>query len=148
VIYENQADTDRAAIDAHREHVAHQLAGIEELEGTHPFTLKGSRRAYRLNDFLHRLVIPGHRKRFVEDPLPLYEEFGLTAEERALLDARDFIGLIHYGVILFVLEKMAVVLGLSNPDAYAQMRGETMEEFQASRNIGLKYSNAGVEDDG
>jgi gallate dioxygenase len=145
VIYENLAGTEPDALAAHRAHVGHQLAGAEGLEGTYPFTLDRSRKAYRLNDFLHRLVEPAHRKRFKEDPQRLYEEFGLTQEERDLLDARDFIGLIHYGAIFFCLEKMAVALGMTNPHVYAQMRGETMEQFQASRNIGMLYSVAGVE---
>jgi gallate dioxygenase len=38
---------------------------------------------------------------------------------------------------------MAAVLGASNPDIYAQMRNETMEEFQASRNVSMQYSVAG-----
>jgi len=145
VIYENLAETEPASLEAQRHHIGDQLAGVERIEGTHPFTLEVSHRAYRLNDFLHRLVIPAHRKRFVEDPAALYDEFGLTGEERDLLDARDFIGLIYYGVIFFCLEKMAVVLGMTNPDVYAQMRGETMEEFQKSRNISIQYSVAGVQ---
>jgi gallate dioxygenase len=146
VIYENEAETEPAAIDAHRRRVAHQLAGIERLEGTHPFTVERSRRAYRLNDFLHRLVEPAHRKRFVAAPEGLYDEFELSGEERRLLDARDFIGLIHYGVIFFCLEKMAAVLGMSNPDVYAQMRGESIEDFLKSRNVGIHYSVAGIEE--
>ena len=70
-----------------------------------------------------------------------------NADIRKLIEARDFIGLIHYGVIFFSIEKMAAVLGLSNPDVYAQMRGETMEEFQKSRNVNMQYSVAGKEDD-
>jgi gallate dioxygenase len=38
---------------------------------------------------------------------------------------------------------MAAVIGSSNPTIYAQMRGETMEEFQASRNVSMQYSVAG-----
>ena len=63
-----------------------------------------------------------------------------------MLDARDWIGLIHYGVIFFCLEKMAAVVGSSNPEVYAQMRGETMEEFQATRNVSMQYSVAGGEE--
>ena len=37
----------------------HQLDGIEKLEGTYPFTLKTSVKAYRLNKFLHELIRPG-----------------------------------------------------------------------------------------
>jgi gallate dioxygenase len=50
---------------------------------------------------------------------------------------------IHYGAIFFGLEKMAAVLKLSNADVYAQMRGESVEEFQKSRNVQMTYSVAG-----
>jgi len=143
LIYENDNEPDAAEADAQRQHIGHQLAGVEKLEGTHPFTLEVSQRAYRLNDFLHRLVIPEHRERFLNDTQALYKEFELTKEECDLLDARDWIGLIHHGVIFFCLEKMAAVIGSSNPDVYAQMRGETMEEFQSSRNVSMQYSVAG-----
>ncbi len=147
VIYENLAEPDPQVTQAQRDLIARQLAGVEEIEGTHPFTLERGHKAYRLNDFLHRLVEPEHRRRFLEEPEALYDEFALSAEERKLLDARDFIGLIHYGVIFFSIEKMAAVLGLSNPDVYAQMRGETMEEFQKSRNVNMQYSVAGKDDE-
>lgn len=146
VIYENRSETEPAIVEDHRRHVGHQLAGVEQLEGTHPFTLEKSRLTFRLNDFLHRLVDPAHRKRFLEEPNELYDQFGLTEKERDLLDARDFIGLIRYGVIFFCIEKMAAVLGMSNPDVYAQMRGESIEEFLKSRNVGIHYSVAGVEE--
>jgi gallate dioxygenase len=143
IIYENGAQPDEAEARVQRDRIAHQLTGLEKIEGTHPFTLAVSHRAFRLNDFLHRLIEPGHRRRFLEEPAVLYDEFGLSAEERRLLDARDWIGLIHYGVIFFCLEKMAAVIGSSNPEVYAQMRGETMDEFQKSRNVSMQYSVAG-----
>jgi gallate dioxygenase len=143
IIYENDAQPAKAEIAGQREHIGHQLAGLEKIEGTHPITLEVSHRAYRLNDFLRRLVEPAHRKRFMESPVDLYDEFLLTEEERGLLDARNWIGLIHYGVIFFSLEKMAAVIGSSNSEIYAQMRGETMEEFQNSRNVSMQYSVAG-----
>ena len=147
VIYENQSEPETAAMEEHREFVGRQLAGVGEIEGTHPFTLDRSHRTFRLNDFLHRLIEPAHRRRFLEEPGTLYDEFGLSEEERNLLDDRNFIGLIRYGVIFFCIEKMAAVLGLSNPDVYAQMRGESIEDFQKTRNVSMQYSVAGVEED-
>ena len=47
---------------------------------------------------------------------------------------RDWRGLIHYGVIFFMLEKLGAVVGVSNLHIYAAMRGETLEEFQKTRN--------------
>lgn len=146
IIYENDAAEDTAEKQEQLELIGHQLQGVEKLEGTHPFTLEVSHRAYRLNDFLHRLVIPEHRDRFLNDTQNLYREFELSKEERELLDERDWIGLIHYGVIFFCLEKMAAVIGQSNPHVYAQMRGETMDEFQKSRNVSMQYSVAGGEE--
>jgi gallate dioxygenase len=54
--------------------------------------------------------------------------------------------MIHYGVIFFMLEKLGAVIGVSNLHIYAAMRGETLEEFQKSRNApGALYSVAGNE---
>ena len=145
VIYESEVLPDAAAAESQRERIAEQTKGIESIEGTHPFTLEVSHRAYRVNDFLRRLTIPAHRKRFLQDTQALYDEFGLTEQERRLLDERDWIGLIHYGAIFFGLEKMAAVIGSSNPEVYAQMRGETLEEFQKSRKVSMQYSVAGGE---
>lgn len=146
LIYENEAEPAKSELEEQRQLIGHQLEGVDKLEGTHPFTLEVSHRAFRLNDFLHRLVIPEHRERFLNDTQNLYRECELSEEECRLLDARDWIGLIHYGVIFFCLEKMAAVIGESNPDVYAQMRGETMEEFQKSRNVSMQYSVAGGEE--
>ncbi len=143
LIYENDHEPEATEVEDQRRLIGQQLAGAENLEGTHLFTLDVAHRAFRLNDLLHRLIVPEHRERFLNDTQALYDDFGLTDEERALLDARDWIGLIHYGVIFFCLEKMAAVIGSSNPDVYAQMRGETMDEFQATRNVSMQYSVAG-----
>ncbi|MBF0279749.1 MAG: gallate dioxygenase [SAR324 cluster bacterium] len=146
VIFENQSEPDASQVEAHRRHLNQQLAGADQLEGTYPFTLERAHGAFRLNDFLHRLIIPEHRERFIKDPDPLFQEFYLSTEERALINARDWIGLIHYGVIFFNLEKMAAVIGQSNLDVYAQMAGKTLEEFQKTRNVSMHYSVAGGEE--
>ena len=68
----------------------------------------------------------------------------LSAEERELLRQRDWRGLIHYGAIFFVLEKLGAVIGVSNLHIYAAMRGQTLGEFQQTRNApGALYSVAG-----
>ena len=45
-----------------------QLAGIEALQGTYPFTLARSVKGCRLNKFLHALIDPAWRERFRGDP--------------------------------------------------------------------------------
>ena len=123
-----------------------QLAGIERLEGTYPFTLDRSVKAYRLNKFLHGLIEPARRATFREAPEVAFEDAGLTLEERALVRALDWRGLIHYGVSFFMLEKLGAVVGVSNLHIYAAMRGQTLEAFQQTRNApGVLYSVAGQE---
>ena len=64
--------------------------------------------------------------------------------EVALVQQRDWRGMIHYGVIFFMLEKLGAVVGVSNLHLYAAMRGESLEEFQKTRNApGAVYSVAG-----
>ncbi|PFW61129.1 protocatechuate 3,4-dioxygenase, partial [Bacillus sp. AFS075960] len=57
---------------------------------------------------------------------------------------RDWAGLLRYGVIFFLLEKLGAVTGVSNLHIYAAMRGESLEDFQRTRNApGALYSVAG-----
>ncbi|RVU05709.1 gallate dioxygenase [Novosphingobium umbonatum] len=137
----------KAGVEAYRAHVGYELAGAEKLEGTYPFTLDRSRANYRVNAFLHRLIVPAHRARFKNDFDALAIEYGLTEEETALIKNREWLKLIQRGVSFFVLEKMAAVLGVSNPEVYAHFRGETLEQYLATRKQAITYSVSGdVED--
>lgn len=144
-IYENQAiDPPADTLTAYREHMNHQLKGAEKLEGTYPFTLATSLKAFRLNNFLHELIRPEHRRRFLDDPETLFKEFDLTRAECDLVRRRDWREMIHYGVSFFMLEKLGAVVGVSNLHIYAAMRGQPLNEFLKTRNApGALYSVAG-----
>jgi gallate dioxygenase len=146
-IYENEASEPIAdTARRYRKHLGRQLEGIEKLEGTYPFTLKMSVKGYRLNKFLHALTDPAHRRAFLTDQEAAFEEAGLTPVERDMVRRRDWRAMIHYGVIFFMLEKLGAVVGVSNLHIYAAMRGQTLEEFQKTRNApGALYSVAGNE---
>ncbi|MFF7710214.1 gallate dioxygenase [Pseudomonas sp. NPDC007930] len=131
-----------------RERAGQQLAGIEQLEGTYPFDLARSAKGYRLNRFLHQLVAPAFRARYRSEAEALYTEHGLSDEERNLLREVNWQGLIRYGAIFFLLEKLGAVLGVSNLHIYAAMRGQSLEAFQATRNQQVLYSVAGNEPKG
>ena len=122
-----------------------QVAGIEKLDGTYPFTIGRGVQAFRLNNYLHSLVDPAHRKLFLEDPETSFQQAGLSEEEKSLVRDRNWRGLIHYGVIFFMLEKLGAVVGVSNLHIYAAMRGETLEDFQKTRNAQIMYSVAGTD---
>ncbi len=143
-IYEGMDEPNPVVVERHRNHVGEQLAGIEKLAGTYPFTIERSVRAFRINDYLHRMVEPAHREAFQRDPEASFAAAGLTDEERDLIRRRDWRGMMHYGVIFFMLEKLGAVSGVSNLHIYAAMRGETLEAFQRTRNApSALYSVAG-----
>ncbi|HEX7079995.1 MAG TPA: gallate dioxygenase [Gammaproteobacteria bacterium] len=128
------------------EHANREWAGIEKLDGTYPFTLETSVRAFRLNEFLHGLVEPRRRELFLRDPEAAFEEAGLTEEERDMVRRRDWRAMIRYGVIFFMLEKLGAVIGTTNLHIYAAMRGQSLEDFQKTRNAQVLYSVAGQDE--
>ena len=145
-IYENESmdvpvETNKAFV----EKINRESNGLEKLQGTYPFTLQRSVKAYRLNKFLHRLTEPSHRQRFLADPEATFEEANLTAEERDMVRRRAWQELIHYGVIFFLLEKLGAVVGVSSLHIYSAMRGQSLEEFMKTRNAQVLYSVAGKE---
>lgn len=143
-IYENDAvpvsrELEAKTKQAFLDQMGKQLAGIEKLEGTYPFTLARSVKGYRLNKFLHDLIFPARRRLFLDNPEASFEEGGLSAEEREMVRRRDWRAMIQYGVIFFMLEKLGAVIGVSNLHIYAAMRGQSLEEFQATRNAKIEY---------
>jgi len=146
-LYESEVTVDpalnAAARELHRQHMAWQTKGAEELDGTYPFTLQRSVEGYRINRYLHQLIQPAFRERFLADPESTYEEAGLTSAERDMVTRRDWQAMIRYGVIFFLLEKLGAVVGVSNLHIYAAMRGQSLEDFQKTRNTKALYSVAG-----
>ncbi len=146
LVLENEASIVPGEVqERHRQRMGTQLKGVERLGGTYPFTHATSLKAYRLNKFLHRMIDPSHRARFLADEEAASSEAGLTDEEKDLLRRRDWRGLIHYGVIFFMLEKLGATVGASNLHIYAAMRGESLEDFMKTRNTKVLYSVTGNE---
>jgi gallate dioxygenase len=119
--------------------------GAEKLEGTYPFTIERSVKGYRINHFLHSLIDPEVRKAFREDEEGTLAKADLSDEERDLIRQRDWIGMIRYGVIFFMLEKLGAVTGVGNIHIYAAMKGLSVEDFQKTRNAAITYGVGGKE---
>jgi protocatechuate 4,5-dioxygenase alpha chain len=112
-----------------------QTEGLEDLFGTYVFDLRTSHRALKLNRFLWSMIAAPARERFLADEEQCMTEAGLSEGERALLRARDWLGLVKSGANFFVLEKFARVARKTNLEIYAIMRGETFEEFLQTRRV-------------
>ena len=109
-----------------------------------PLSLGDSHKGYRINKYLHALVDPDHRQKFKDNEEASLAAADLTDHERDMIRRRDWRAMIQYGVIFFMMEKLAAVVGSSNLHVYAAMRGESFEDFMKTRNApGALYSVAG-----
>jgi len=145
VIYEDQPSADETqSVAAYAAQARREYDGVAKIEGSYPFTLDLSSKAYRLNRYLHGIIQPELRGRFLYDREGSYVRGELNEEEKDMLRRLDWAALIRYGVIFFILEKLGAAVGTSNQHIYAAMRGETLEEFQKTRKNAVLYSVAGT----
>ena len=144
VIYESDSlEPDTETADQYTQRIGREWKGIGDIEGSYPYTLDRSVKAFRINSFLHRLIEPQYRSAFLDHPEPMFRDAKLSDVEADLIRRRDWRGLIQYGVSFFLLEKLGAVIGTTNLHIYAAMRGQSLEDFQKTRNAQVLYSVAG-----
>jgi len=110
-----------------------QLTG--PIKDTTVFDLRLARRGQRLNRMCAALCSAQERDAFKRDAEAFMSRFGLSEAERELIRRRDFQGLIEAGTNIYFLLKIGSVTGSGLYRMGAQMRGESYEQFLATRNI-------------
>jgi protocatechuate 4,5-dioxygenase alpha subunit len=111
-----------------------QLSPGAKIGGSDVFDLAMSWRGYRINKMCNALSQPHEREAYKRDEEAFMARFGLTAEEKDLVRARDFLGLLQAGGNIYFLIKLGVVTGNGLYAMGAKMRGESYEQFLATRN--------------
>jgi protocatechuate 4,5-dioxygenase, alpha chain len=108
---------------------------LRPIPDTSIFDLRLSRRGQRLNKMCAALCSPAAREDFKRDEEAFMTRFSLTEEEKNLMRKRDFKGMIEHGMNIYFMLKVGSVTGHSLYRMGAQMRGESYEQFLATRNI-------------
>jgi protocatechuate 4,5-dioxygenase alpha subunit len=108
---------------------------MHEIPDTSIFDLRLSRRGKRLNRMCAALCAPAEREAFKRDEKAFMARFSLTESEKELVRKRDFKGLIEAGMNIYAMLKIGSSTGNSLYRMGAQMRGESYEEFLATRKI-------------
>jgi protocatechuate 4,5-dioxygenase alpha subunit len=112
-----------------------QLDRGRPIPDTTVFDGRVSWRGRRLNRLCATLCSAENRAAFRADEEAYMARFGLTEEERELVRRRDFAGLVHAGLNIYLMLKLGSCVGASLYRMGAQMRGESYEQFLATRNI-------------
>jgi protocatechuate 4,5-dioxygenase, alpha chain len=81
------------------------------------------------------LCSPAEREAFKRDEEGFMGRFDLSETEKQLVRKRDFAGMIEHGMNIYAMLKIGSVTGNSLYRMGAQMRGESYEQFLATRNI-------------
>lgn len=111
-----------------------QLAPGAHIQGSEVFDLAMSWRGLRINKMCNALSQAHNRESFKRDEEAFMAAYGLTEEEKQLVRARDFSGLLAIGGNIYFLLKLGVVTGNGLYVMGATMRGESYEQFLATRN--------------
>lgn len=111
-----------------------QLSPGAKIADSDVFDLARSWRGYRINAMCNALSQPRNREACKSDEEAFMARFGLTEQEKRLVRERDFAGLLAAGGNIYFLLKLGVVTGNGLYYMGAKMRGESYEQFLASRN--------------
>ena len=111
-----------------------QLAPAAQIRGSDVFDLALSWRGYRINKMCNALSHAANRDAFRRDEEAFMAAHHLTEEQKQLVRDRDFSGLLAAGGNIYFLLKLGVVTGNGLYKMGAKMRGESYEQFLATRN--------------
>ena len=111
-----------------------QLPPGARVHGSDVFDLAQSARGWRINRMCNALSQAANRDAFKADEESFMAHWGLSEAERQLVRDRDFTGLLAAGGNIYFLLKLGALTGNGLYRMGAQMRGETYEQFLATRN--------------
>lgn len=104
-----------------------------DLPGTYVFDIPQARRGYAFNKMAYSLQQPANREVYVKDERAYLEHYGLTESQVDAVLERDWLRLIKEGANSYMLMKLGATIGVGHYHQGAQERGETYEQFLATR---------------
>jgi len=112
------------------------MAGIysgKPIADTTVFDGARSRAGYRLNKLASSLTRPANRAAFLADEDGYMAGFGLDPDQRSLVRRRDWRGILAAGGNIYLMLKIAATVGSNLIAMGAEMRGESVADFLATR---------------
>jgi protocatechuate 4,5-dioxygenase alpha chain len=102
-----------------------------DIPGTTLFDDRQARKGYALNKMCFSFNDKANREAFKADEDAYCAKYGLNAEQREAIRARNVLQLIAAGGNVYYLAKFAGIFGLDVQDLGAQQTGMTKDQFKA-----------------
>ncbi len=100
------------------------------IPGTPVFDGDAARKGYALNAMCFSFNDAKNRAAFLADEDAYCAKFGLNADQRAAVKARNVLAMIAAGGNVYYLAKLAGIFGLNVQDIGAQQTGMTVPDFK------------------
>ena len=107
------------------------MTNSQQIPGTTIFNGIEAEKGLALNKMCFSFNSADNRAEFLCDQDAYCAKFGLTAEQRAAVKARDVLAMIAVGGNVYYLAKLAGIFGLNVQDIGAQQTGMSVEAFKA-----------------
>jgi len=107
------------------------MTATREIPGTKLFDGRMARKGYALNKMCFSFNDAANREAFKADEDGYCASYGLSAEQREAIRARNVLQLIDAGGNVYYLAKFAGIFGLDVQDLGAQQTGMTKDQFKA-----------------
>jgi protocatechuate 4,5-dioxygenase alpha chain len=101
------------------------------IPGTTIFDGSEARRGYALNKMCYSFNDKANRDEFLKDEDAYCTKYGLNAQQRAAIAAKNVLQLLAAGGNAYYLAKFGGIFGLDMQDIGAQQTGMTKDEFKA-----------------
>lgn len=112
-----------------------QVDKSRPIENTKVFTHEETQKGYRLNKFAMSMCKAENREAFLADEEAVLAAADLSDVERQLIRDRDWRAMMdEHGGNIYMVIKIGAVIGHGLYQIGAHQRGETYEEFLATRN--------------
>jgi len=111
-------------------------AGLSDwgIPGTYIFDETRSRLGYELNRLAYSLTDPANREAFRKDEEGYMARYTISEDQKDAIRRRDWLALTKkHGGNIYYIYKLGAATGAGLYHMGAQMRGETYEEFLATR---------------
>ena len=111
--------------------MAAAVKAARSIPGTTIFDGQQALKGYALNKMCYSFNDASAREAFLQDEDAYCDKFGLSAEQKEAVRARNVLQLIAAGGNIYYLAKFAGIFGLNVQDVGAQQTGMSLEDFNA-----------------